>query len=176
MVRVDSGDAIDEKVGVRQVEARIESQGHHRRGGIYERSAAHHAENGVVGIGPQRMDTCGKVDHLVQMLALDPELEFPGRVAGVGANFKGRDDDRADGPRFLLRAGHGGEKQRDGEDTWGEEFRWQAASPGIVLRIPYQRRLCTPIDWIGRLRVWIGMSEVSCEVALWEVENTAEKL
>jgi hypothetical protein len=36
------------------------------------------------------------------MLTLDPELKLAGKVAGIRADLKRRDDDGADRPRLLL--------------------------------------------------------------------------
>jgi hypothetical protein len=103
-VGVDAGDAVDEDVGVGEVEAGIEAEGHHGGGGVDEGGSADDAEDGVVGVGAEGVlagregGAGGEVEGLGEVLALDPELGFAGDVAGVVADFEGGDDDGADGP------------------------------------------------------------------------------
>jgi len=52
-VGVYSGDAVDEDVGVGEIEAGIEAEGHHAGGGVDEGGAREHAEDGVVFVGAQ---------------------------------------------------------------------------------------------------------------------------
>src|SRR6185437_6619181 len=125
--RIDARNAVDEEIGVRQIEARIETKRHHAGRRVDERCTGDHAENGVLFIGAQRMHATGELDDLVEVLALNPELEFAGSVAGVIAGLEGRDDDGADGPGLL---GVCGEGEEDGEkDTGAEEAH--AGSGGI---------------------------------------------
>jgi len=128
---VDTGDAIDEDVGVGEVEARVEAEGHEGGCGVDEGGAADDAEDGVVGVGADgaggvvgAAGSSGEGEGLGEVLALDPELEFSGGVAGVVADLEGGDDDGADGPGLLrgLRVRCGGQEEcEDGEceDTEG---------------------------------------------------------
>jgi hypothetical protein len=55
-----------------------------------------------------------------EVLALDPELELSGYVAGVVADLEGGDDDGADGPGLFGRLGEERDGQERGEGECGD--------------------------------------------------------
>jgi hypothetical protein len=74
------------------------------------------------------MDATRKFEDLVEVLALDPELELTGSVARVVADFKRGNDDGADGPGLLGVRGEG--KEGGEKDTGAEEAH--SGSGGLI--------------------------------------------
>ena len=116
-----SGDAGDDPVGVGEVKAGIEAEGHDGGGGVGcalsgddgEFAGVVHA-GGVVG-GGERVD-------VVEVVAFDPVLELAGSVAGVFAGLKHGDDDNFDGDGgwgLGVELWQGGDGEDDGGNLHG---------------------------------------------------------
>ena len=90
---IDARDARDDPVGLAQIEARVESQGHDAAGGFGGAHAREHREDSVA-IHAQVVIGLGQRKDLVEMIALHPILQLARPVACVGAGFEhGHDDD-----------------------------------------------------------------------------------
>ena len=87
---------------MREVEPRIEPQRHQGRRSVDQRRAADDAENRVIGIGADSMNTAGKIKGLVQVLALHPKLKFARNVPGIIPDFESGHNHGPDGPGCLL--------------------------------------------------------------------------
>ena len=106
-----------------EVEAGIQAEGHD--GGCGVRGAL----AGEDGHLAARVHACsvvagGQRINLVEMIALDPVLEFAGLIAGVLADFKHGDDDDLDldGARLGGRdRGEGEESQQAGKTSCAED-------------------------------------------------------
>ncbi len=67
------------------------------------------SEDRAIRVSAQRTHTAREGKHAVQMLALNPVLEFSRAIAGVAADFKRGDDDHFHRHRSL----HGRLSERD---------------------------------------------------------------
>ena len=92
ILRVASADTSDHPVSFGEIEARIETDGHHGGGSFRGADAGEHFENTIL-VEAQVMIAGGQRQNLIEMFAVDPELEFAGRVAGIFAALEHGDDD-----------------------------------------------------------------------------------
>ena len=114
---IDAGDARDDPVGLAQIEARVQSQGHDAAGGLGGPHASEHGEDSVA-IHAQVVVGLGKRKDPVEMIAFHPILQFAGAVARVGAGFEHGHDDDFDRDRRVLgpagsRCGKGAEDAQE---------------------------------------------------------------
>ena len=125
-MRVRAADARHDKVGMCQVEARIEPQGHDGRGSAGVTDTGDDAEDALLAIHSQSSIAGREGKRLVQVLALHPVLKLAGGVAGVGADLKHRHHNRADldrlrcfGERTLAGApaSEGAQQEEQGKET-----------------------------------------------------------
>ena len=114
-LRVDAADAGDEEVGVSEIEARVEAEGHDGSGGTGGADAGEDAEDSGVRVEAEIVIASGKGEDGVEVLALDPVLIFAGGVACVGANLEHVDDDYFDFDwlRMRLRECAGGRTEQE---------------------------------------------------------------
>ncbi len=102
-LRVDAADSGDEEVGVGEVEARVEAEGHDGGGGAGGAYSGEDAEDSGLGVEAEIVVARGKGQDGVEVFALDPVLVLAGSVAGVGADLEHVDDDDFDFDGLLFR-------------------------------------------------------------------------
>src|SRR5215470_4509509 len=91
--RIATADAGHNPIGSREVESRIETERHDRRGCLCSAYASDHTENAVL-IHAHVMVCGGQIEDLSEVLALDPELILAGRIASILTTLEhGNDDD-----------------------------------------------------------------------------------
>jgi hypothetical protein len=124
-VGVDSGDSGDQPVGVGEVEAGVEAEGHDGGGGAGGAHAGEQAEDAGLGVEAEVVIALGEGQDLGEVLALDPVLVLAGDVAGVGADLEHGDDDDLDLDGFggggLADRGDGRRREEHEEHEEREE-------------------------------------------------------
>ena len=120
---VDAGDSGDEEVGVGEVEAGVEAEGHDGGGGASGADAGEEAEDAGFGVEAEVVVALWEGQDGVEVLALDPVLVLAGDVAGVGALLEHVDDDDFDLDGVLrgLRGGLAGGAEGCREQEESEE-------------------------------------------------------
>ena len=113
---VDASDSCDEEVGVGEVEAGVQAEGHDGGCGACGADSGEDAEDPGLGVEAEIVVTGGKREDGGEVLTLNPELVFAGDVAGVGTLLEHIDDDDLDlnGLRLGRREGAGSCEQEDG--------------------------------------------------------------
>src|SRR5579875_2860990 len=81
-----------------QVKPWVQTQGHQACRRINKSGAAEHPQNGMVRVGPDRMNAAREGQHLVKMLPFYPELKLPRDVSGVRTDLERGDDYGSDRP------------------------------------------------------------------------------
>jgi hypothetical protein len=84
---IDASDARDDPVGLAQIEAPVESQGHDAACSLGCPNTCEHGEDSVA-VHAQVVVGLGKRKDLVKMIAFHPILQLAGAVTGVGAGFE----------------------------------------------------------------------------------------
>ena len=117
----------DEEVGVGEIEAVIEAEGHDGGGGAGGAYAGEDAEDAGFGVETEIVVAGGEREDGVEVLTLDPVLVFAGEIAGVGALLEHVDDYDFD-LDGVLRGGLAGGAEGRGE----QEESVEAAHDSMV--------------------------------------------
>jgi hypothetical protein len=92
---VSTANARDNPVCLREIEARVQAEGHHRRRCLSRSHSGDHAEDSIL-VQAQVVIPGRQRQNLVQVLPLHPELKLARSVAGVFPAFKHRNHDNLD--------------------------------------------------------------------------------
>ena len=123
---IASANAGDEPIRLREVEARVESHRHDRRGCFGRSDTGQYAEHAVL-VQPHMVIASREWKDLIQVFALHPKLKFARSVARIFSSFEHRDDDNFNLDRRRRRCALG----KNGPSTKTEEEEGSNKTPVI---------------------------------------------
>ena len=108
-------------MGLAEVEARVGTERHEVYAGLDVAGADCDCDLSAGGVGADDVGHAGDFEDAVEVVALDPVLEFAGAVAGVCADFKVSDYHHFGAKDWRAGLASRGETGADGEENTGED-------------------------------------------------------
>src|SRR5271163_348598 len=138
---ISSANSSDDPIRFRKIKSGVEANCHNRSRSLRRSDAGQHAEH-TFFVQARMVKGRRHGNDLIQVLALDPQLVFAGRVAGVLASFEHSDHDNFDRDR-LGRSGRLSKSQR-GETTQNRKRREEFLCETM-------HACSSPLDWTDML-------------------------